>query len=87
LGSKRSPRFDTAGWLFWSIVFVILAVPCIYGVWRVTDEHAFFLMRIGAGVVIAAIGAGVISLAVNAVLQYRNKKRRVVARKRAKKKQ
>jgi hypothetical protein len=44
-----------------------------------------FLVPVAMGAVTAAIGAGLLSWAVNAVLQRRAKKRQLAARKKAKK--
>jgi hypothetical protein len=76
---------DTAGWLFWIIVLVILAGPCIWAARLFIYETSSILYRIGAGLVLAAVGAGVVSWAVNAVLQWRQKKQRIARRKKAKK--
>lgn len=84
--AKSSRReFDAAGWLFWTLVFAVLAGPGMYLAFKFTDKGSFILLRLGAGAMIAAVGAGVISWAVNTVLQYRNRKRRVAKRKKAKK--
>jgi len=73
------------GWLFWAVLFVILLGPCIYGTWKITYGGTFPLLRIGTGAVGAAMGAGLISMAVNGVLQHRYKKQRIAERKKVKK--
>jgi hypothetical protein len=78
-------KFDTAGWLFWIIVLVILAGPCIWATRFFIYETSNILYRIGAGLFLAAVGAGVVSWAVNAVLQWRQEKQRIARRKKAKK--
>lgn len=78
-------NFDAAGWLFWTILFVVLIAPGTYLAFKFTDKRALLALRIGSGVIVAAIGAGVISWAVNAIVQHLGKKRRLAERKLAKK--
>jgi len=78
-------KFDAAGWLFWTIVLVILTPICIYGSWKVVYQSTNRIVPIGMGVVLAAIGAGFVSWGVNAVIQSRRKKQRQMERKKAKK--
>lgn len=82
---KSSFEFDAAGWLFWTFLFLVLVGPCLWLAWRITYDTANVLVRIGMGVVSAAVGSGVLSSAVNWVLQRRRKKQRLVERKKAKK--
>ena len=80
-----SSLFDTAGWLFWLIIFLLLLWPgiliasrfiyAVYGRW-----YPFV-----TGAILAALGAGVVSWAVNSVLQRRRKRLRTLARKKARK--
>jgi len=82
--NKNAERFEAAGWRFWLVVFVLLAGPCVYLAWTVTEDDTFAPMRVSAGAVLAALGAGVVSWAVNSVLQRRARKRRAAQRKKAK---
>ncbi|HEO72245.1 MAG TPA: hypothetical protein ENN80_13370 [Candidatus Hydrogenedentes bacterium] len=84
MASNRAAEF-VAGWLFWTILCVLLAGPCIYGVWRITEDDSYVLLRVGVGIVAAAIVAGMIAWAVNSVVQWRYRKRRLEERKKAKK--
>jgi uncharacterized BrkB/YihY/UPF0761 family membrane protein len=85
LSSERAFKFDAAGWLFWTVVFVVLAAPCIFVCWRIMDPSVSRWYAIVTGSVLSAIGAGTISWAVNAVLQRRQKKQRMARRKKARK--
>jgi len=78
-------RFDAAGWLFWTVVFALCAGPCMYAAWQIIDPKANRLYPIGTGFVVAAILAGFISWAVNAALQWREKRQRIERRKKARK--
>lgn len=82
--NKNAERFEAAGWTFWLVVFGLLAGPCVYLAWTVTEEEALAPLRVGAGAVLAALGAGVVSWAVNSVLQRRARKRRAAQRKKTK---
>lgn len=75
----------TAGWWFWSILFLILAGPCIYAGWRFTDKDSFPVMRISIGAIVAAIASGLVAWAINAILQFFGRKQRIAERKKVKK--
>lgn len=83
---NRKWEFDAAGWGFWIVLLVLLVVPCFYLSKRVVFEGTRIYVTIAIATVMAAIGAGVISWAVNAVLQRHRKKQRNEVRKKAKKK-
>jgi hypothetical protein len=78
-------KFDAAGWVFWLIVFVLLAGPCIFGIWKIVYATANRSIPIVTGLIVAAIGAGFISWAVNAVVQRRQKQQRIARRKKTRK--
>jgi len=84
VAGKEASSF-VAGWLFWTIVFAVLVGPCIYGIWKITAEDTFSLLRVGTGIVTAAFASGVVSWAVNSVVQRHMKKKRIAERKKAKK--
>ena len=78
-------KFDAAGWLFWTVVLVLLTPFCIYGSLKIVFQGTSRVVPIGMGVVLAAVGAGLVSWSVNAVIQARKKKQRQIERKKAKK--
>lgn len=82
---KESFTFDAAGWLFWIVVFVVLIGPLTYLSWNIVYETASRIVPVAMGVVGSAIGAGFISWAVNAAIQFRAKKKRTQERKKARK--
>ena len=73
------------GWVFFSVWFVLLTGPCIYGLFQVVTDDTNALVPVGVGTVIAAVAAALIALTVNSVLQLRAKRRRIAARKKARK--
>lgn len=85
MAKKGSFEFDAAGWLFWIIVFAAFIGPAIYGCSKIVYSRTSVVVPIGMGVVGAAVGAGVVSWAVNAVIQRRRKKKRLAERKKGKK--
>ncbi len=78
-------KFDAAGWLFWLIIFVVLTGPYIFATWKMVYKETSLRVPIVTGIVFAAIGAGLISWAVNAVLQRKQKRQRIERRKKARK--
>jgi xanthine/uracil permease len=82
---KKSWKFDAAGWLFFLAMLLVLVAPCIAVAWRFIYPAYTRWYPVVTGIVVAAIGAGTVSWAVNAVLQWRQKKQRIARRKKAKK--
>jgi hypothetical protein len=82
---NRTEGLEYVGWKFWFVIFVLIVIPGIYVSFQLVTDRALFLVPIAMGGIAAAIGAGFLSWAVNAVLQYRAKKRHLAARKKAKK--
>ncbi len=85
MSKKNWYDFDAAGWLFWFVVFVLLIAPCIWLAWQIIYATYGRWYPIITGIVFAAVGAGVVSWAVNAVMQRKQKKERIARRKKAKK--
>lgn len=85
MNQKRSFRLEYAGWLFWLITTAILVGPTTYAAFQLVREQEGPLVPIGIGVIVAGFSGGLITWAVNAVLQRRLKERRAVARKKARK--
>lgn len=81
---KSSNKGESVGWLFWGISFGVLLVPCLYALSRVTTEQGGVAAIVGFGTGLAALGAGIISWTVNAVLQSRAQRLRRAARKKGK---
>ena len=83
---EKKELFDAAGWGFWGILFVLFLAPSVYGVWHIIYRVQRGPVAIAAGVVLAALLAGIVSWAVNMVIQRRRKKQRQADRKLARKK-
>jgi hypothetical protein len=85
LAKKSSQRFESVGWIFWSVWFFVLLGPGLYGAWKLTNDDAHIFLRLGGGGCGAALGAGLIAWTVNSLLQWRVKRQRQTERKKAKK--
>lgn len=66
-----SPRWEAAGWGFWSIVFLILLGPSIYVSFQISYEQSSMLVIVVVGMSIAAFIAGIVTFIVNMILQSR----------------
>ncbi len=77
--------FDAAGWIFWTVVSLILAGPCVWVAWRIVDPYVSKAYPITIGGIAAVILASFVSTGVNWVLQRRRKRVRVAEKKKSKK--
>lgn len=81
--AKKQSRFESVGWGFWLITFVLLYPACWYIVYDAAyADQKRGVLPWGLGFFLAAIGASIVSIAVNFVLQ----KRIELQKKRAKRK-
>lgn len=87
MAKKTAGSLEAVGWLFWLITFLVLVGPLVYGCWQITHAAASRLVPVVTGAALAAVGSGLIAWPVNSFLQYRNKKRRLAQRKKARKRQ
>ena len=85
VAKDKTSGLEYVGWKFWFVVFVVVAVPAVYASFQLVTERTTPLVPVAMGAIGAAIGAGVVSLAVNSVLQYRTRKRHLAASKKARK--
>lgn len=85
---KSLRDLESVGWIFWGVAFAILAAPCYFLAKAMTYDFSN-ASRIGLGLVMAMLGAGVIAWAVNEVVYRIQKKkydqRRKIERKRKRK--
>ncbi|HIJ72766.1 MAG TPA: hypothetical protein HPP83_01575 [Candidatus Hydrogenedentes bacterium] len=81
----KTLRLDAAGWTFWIVVFLVMLAPCTYAAFKITYEGASWTAPVGIGIVAASLAAGLVTWAVNSVLQRQAKKRRQIRRKETKK--
>lgn len=77
--------FDAAGWVFWSIVSLVLLGPALWLAWKITDPYVSRAYPIVIGAIGAIIGASFISTVVNYLVQRRRKRLRLGERKKSKK--
>lgn len=85
MNDKQRFKLEYAGWLFWLVTAAILLGPITYGAFQLVREREGPFVPIGIGIIVAAFASGVITWAVNAVLQWRLKQRRVATRKKTRK--
>jgi uncharacterized metal-binding protein len=81
----RENRLDSVGWTFWLVVFVLLAGPFIWWAWQYRYESDSRGIPVILGLVASALVAGILSSAVNYVLQRRAMQRQKAERKQQKK--
>jgi len=86
MAKKKQNRFEAAGWRFWGVSFAVILGPLWYGAHAMVKEDTPFLGTVAIALISAAVGAGLITWAVNSVLQYFAKKRYAEQRRLAKRK-
>lgn len=86
MAKTETKRLESVGWQFWMVWFVLFYPPVTYLAWQTAynDMKTTILPWI-LGFLGAALGAGLVSWAVNTVLQRRVEKARKEQRKKAKK--
>ncbi len=68
---KSIRELETIGWIFWSILAVLLTPVGLWLSWQLTYDTANILLRVGLGLFMAAIGAGLLSWGLNEILYRR----------------
>lgn len=81
MSESKKNRFESVGWTFMFVSFLVLVGPCVYGLWVFRYQYAEWPVVIGAGLIIAAILAASITSTVNWLLQKRAKKRQISRKK------
>jgi len=72
---SKGKGIEAVGWGFWLVVFFLSLAPCIYVIRINTYESEGWLTPVLLGSVMAAIGAGVLSVIANSLLQLVNSRR------------
>jgi len=83
---KQNWTFDAAGWPFWFVLFFIFAIVFIYIGIKFRDKDTALYSVLGLAAVLGATSAAIVSWAVNSVLQYIAKRRRIAEKKTSKRK-
>ena len=86
MAKKSTQKIEGAGWLCWSITFVVLLFPCCYYSWIYTDVSVARFVPIGFGAAVAGFVAGLFTWVVNAIIQNRVERRKRQERKNKKRK-
>lgn len=82
---EQGKQLDSVGWTFWLVMFAVFSVPFSYWAWQQKYESTSWATPIVIGMVGGAIASGVLSSAVNWVLQRRARNRQNATRKARKK--
>lgn len=83
---KSSLKLEGVGWKFWSASFLVLLGPSLYLGWLIRYEDVSSLVPGLVGIMVAALGAGVVSWIVNSALHSRHARARKAERKQNKSK-
>lgn len=83
-GSKKR-RIEGAGWMFWSVSFIVLLGPSIYLAAQVKYSNLTNFGVVLYGFIASAVAASVLTLVVNSVFQFSIARIRKFEKRRAKK--
>jgi hypothetical protein len=84
MGNPRTFRLEAAGWGFWLISTLVLAGPCVYVAYQVTQEHLSREIPFAIGILCATFLAAVVTFLANTVIQKAHARRKNMERKQAK---
>ncbi len=73
---KSLKQIEYLGWGFFGVSFALFLGPAIYLSWRFTYEAANNATRVGIGIVLAVMAAGLLTWPINEFL-YRRHRRKV----------
>jgi len=82
---KSRKQLEYLGWGFFAVAFAVLVAPMIYLTWRFTYDLANNATRVGIGVVLAVVAAGLITWPINEFVTRRHAKRVAQVRKQQRK--
>lgn len=78
-------RIEAVGWRFFLVAFILLIGPGIYFSFSIMREEIPWVVPAGLGLLVGAFAAALVTWALNEALQRYHRKRRLEARKKAKK--
>ena len=84
MGKERAFRLEAAGWGFWFITTLVLAGPCIYASFQVTQAQLSREIPVAIGLIGAALLAAVVTFLANTLIQQGHARRKAAERKQAK---
>lgn len=86
MSNPEGPRFESAGWGFFLVSWIVFAVPCIYIMYQNAYNDTSPMVYLGFGIFLAGGLAGVLTWIVNSILQARAERFYERERRKAKKK-
>lgn len=81
MSNRRPFRLEAAGWGFWLVTSLVLAGPCIYGAFQITQAHLSREVPISIGIIGAVVIAAFVTFAANTVIQRASARRKAAERK------
>ncbi len=80
MAKKATALLESLGWVFWTIVFVILSVPLIYVCFKAVRPDEPWFVPISLGLISAAFSAAIVTWAANSTLQAVNARKAAAAK-------
>ncbi|MCC6796175.1 MAG: hypothetical protein IT366_13730 [Candidatus Hydrogenedentes bacterium] len=81
MNKLKSFRIEAAGWGFWLVSTIILAVPFVYASYQVTEEHLSREIPLALGLIGASLAGAFVTFIANTIIQRSNEQRKAADRK------
>lgn len=69
--SVTPARFETAGWMFFLVLTVLLCGPLTFVAWYISYDNTEWYIRLGVGITFAGFASAFLTWITNSALQYR----------------
>lgn len=86
MDKPKSFRIEAAGWGFWIVSTIVLAIPFVYASYQVTEDHLSREIPLALGIIGAAISGAVVTFVANTIIQRNADRRKAAERKQTKSK-
>lgn len=68
--SVTPARFETAGWMFFVVLLLLLCGPLIFVAWYISYDNTEWYIRVGVGITFAGFASAILTWITNSALQY-----------------
>lgn len=81
MDKPKSFRIEAAGWGFWLVSTIVLAIPFVYASYQVTEDHLSREIPLALGIIGAAMAGAIVTYIANTIIQRSYERRKAAERK------